>query len=111
MKKNPKALLFDMDGTITDPRQHITQEVVESLRSLPNGIKLHLVTGSDMVKVEEQIPTPVLLDLFDRVYACNGTSVYNCNLDMDDEVLPIEPELIHNVTLLDHYLRLILIIS
>ena len=103
MKKNPKALLFDMDGTITDPRQHITQEVVESLRSLPNGIKLHLVTGSDMVKVEEQIPTPVLLDLFHRVYACNGTSVYNCNLDMDDEVLPIEPELIHNVTLLDHY--------
>lgn len=103
MKKNPKALLFDMDGTITDPRQHISQEVVESLRSLPPGIKLHLVTGSDMAKVEEQIPAPLLLDLFDRVYSCNGTSVYNCSLDMDDEVRPIEPELIHKVALLDHY--------
>ena len=103
MKLKPKALLFDMDGTLTDPRQLIAPEVVEALRSVSNGINLHLVTGSDMGKVEEQIPTPVLLDLFDRVYACNGTRVYNCKLDMDDESLPIEPELIHKVTLLDHY--------
>ena len=93
MKLKPKALLFDMDGTLTDPRQLITPEVVEALRSVSNGINLHLVTGSDMGKVEEQIPTPVLLDLFDRVYACNGTRVYNCKLDMDDESLPIEPRI------------------
>jgi phosphomannomutase len=29
--------------------------------------------------------------------------VYNCTLDMDDETRPIEPELIHQVTLKDHY--------
>ena len=29
--------------------------------------------------------------------------VYNCDLDMDDESLPVEPELIHKVTLVDHY--------
>ncbi len=103
MKIIPVALLFDMDGTLTDARQPITNDVVEALRSTRAGIKRHLVTGSDMCKIEEQIPQEILLELFSRVYACNGTRVYNCDLDMDDENLPIEPELIHRVTLVDHY--------
>ena len=103
MKIKPAALLFDMDGTLTDPRQRISKDVVEALRGVAAGIKKHLVTGSDMTKVEEQIPNNVLLSLFSRVYACNGTRVFNCDLDMDDENLPIEPELIHKVTLRDHY--------
>tara|TARA_Y100001973_G_scaffold85875_1_gene128293 strand:- start:14 stop:781 length:768 start_codon:yes stop_codon:yes gene_type:complete len=103
MKIKPAALLFDMDGTLTDARQPILPEVLEVLRSIPAGTKKHLVTGSDMVKVEEQIPVPDLLSIFDRVYTCNGTRVWNCNLDMDDETQPILPELIHRVDLLDHY--------
>tara|TARA_R100000808_G_C2149565_1_gene157994 strand:- start:2020 stop:2784 length:765 start_codon:yes stop_codon:yes gene_type:complete len=103
MKLTPKALLFDMDGTITEPRQSITEDVLQALRSTAAGTKRHLVTGSELTKIEEQIPKDDLLSLFDRVYACNGTRVYNCNLDMDDETSPIEPELIHKVTLLDHY--------
>ena len=103
MKITPVAMLFDMDGTITDPRKPITPEVLEVLSSLPNDIKKHLVTGSDMEKVEEQMSTAVLLSIFDRVYTCNGTRVFNCNLDMDDETRAIEPELIHKVSLTDHY--------
>ena len=103
MKTKLTTMLFDMDGTLTDARKEITPEVVKSLTEIPNGTVKHLVTGSDMSKIEEQIPPSILLALFDRVYACNGTRVYNCKLDMDDESLPIEPELIHKVTLLDHY--------
>jgi len=103
MKITPVALLFDMDGTLTDARQPISNEVLEALRSTKTGIKRHLITGSDMTKIEEQIPKENLLELFGGVYTCNGTKVYNCNLDMDDENLPIEPELIHKVTLRDHY--------
>jgi phosphomannomutase len=99
----PSALLFDMDGTLTDARQPISQEILSELKDIKNGIKLHLVTGSDLVKIEEQIPTTHLLSLFDRIYACNGTRVYNCNLDLDDETKPFEPELIHKTTLKDHY--------
>ncbi len=29
--------------------------------------------------------------------------VWNCNLDLDDEMLAYEPELIHKVSLIDHY--------
>jgi phosphomannomutase len=103
MKPRPKALLFDMDGTLTDARKLITEDVVESLFKIPTGTKRHLVTGSDMAKIEEQIPNNLLLNIFDRVYACNGTRVYNCNLDMDDETRALEPDLIHSTTLLDHY--------
>ena len=103
MKIKPAALLFDMDGTLTDARQPISNEVIDSLRNITAGVKKHLVTGSDMRKIEEQIPKEILLELFSRVYACNGTVVYNCDLDMDDESSPIEPELIHKVTLVDHY--------
>lgn len=103
MKLSPKALLFDMDGTLTDARQPINMDVVESLTKIKNGTKKYLVTGSDMSKIEEQIPYSLLLKLFDKIYACNGTRVYNCNLDMDDESRPLEPELIHKVSLADYY--------
>jgi len=103
MKIKPKALLFDMDGTITEPNQVITQDVIDALSGIRTGIKRHIITGSTMDKVDNQIPTTVLLDLFDRVYTCNGTRVYNCTLDMDDEGGALEPELIHKVNLSDHY--------
>lgn len=103
MKITPSALLFDMDGTLTDPRTLITPDVIEALRTVPPSMRKYLITGSDMQKIEEQIPPELLLSLFERVYSCNGTKVYNCNLDMDDEQYPVEPELIHSVTLRDHY--------
>ena len=85
MKIRPKALLFDMDGTLTDARQPVTQDVLETLSNTRAGIKRYLVTGSDFSKVEEQMGNDNLLGLFERVYACNGTRVWNCNIDMDDE--------------------------
>jgi len=103
MRIKPAVLLFDMDGTLTDARQPISEDVVKALRNVSTGVKKHLVTGSDLAKIEEQIPPNILLDIFSRIYACNGTRVWNCDLDMDDENLPIEPELIHKVTLTDHY--------
>lgn len=103
MKIVPSALLFDMDGTLTDARQPITQDVLDCLSEVKAPIKKYLVTGSDMTKIEEQIPVASLLSLFNRIYACNGTRVYNCDLDMDDETRAIEPELIHKTSLTDHY--------
>ena len=103
MKLTPAALLFDMDGTLTEPRQLISHEMLDTLYSISPTIRKYFVTGSDFNKIEEQIPLPHLLKLFSQVYACNGTRVYNCNLDMDDETRPIEAELIHKTTLRDFY--------
>ena len=103
MKIKPSALLFDMDGTLTDARQLITEDVVDTLRKVKPSIKKYLVTGSDMSKIEEQVPNDLLLQLFERVYSCNGTRVWNCNLDMDDETGAVEPEMIHSTSLTDFY--------
>lgn len=103
MKIEPAALLFDMDGTLTDARTKITPDVVETLASVPASIKKYIITGSDMTKVEEQMSNDLLIKMFERVYSCNGTRVWNCNLDMDDESKPAEPELIHKVSLRDYY--------
>ena len=101
MKLKPRALLFDMDGTLTDPTGPISPDVVDILSKIPT--KKYLITGSDYGKVEDQIGVENLLKLFSRIYTCNGTKVWNCDLDMDDETRPIEPELIHKVSLIDFY--------
>lgn len=103
MNNGIKALLFDMDGTLTDNGQLISSEVINELLEIKPSIKKHLITGVSMNKIEQQIPASILLKVFSRVYACNGTIVYNCDLDMDDETKSIEPELIHQVKLKDHY--------
>lgn len=103
MKVQPKALLFDMDGTLTEPRRPIAEEIIECLENIPGGIKKYLITGSDFLKIEEQIPNKILMKVFSRIFACNGTRVYNTDLDMDDESGNLEPELIHKTTLLDYY--------
>ncbi len=69
---NPKAFIFDMDGTLTESRRCITEQTLSALKSL-SPAKLYLVTGSDMVKVVEQMGNDALLERFERVMACNGT--------------------------------------
>ena len=103
MKMKPAALLFDMDGTLTDARQPISEDMLRTLAKTSASVKRYLVTGSDFAKVEEQMGNDNLLRLFERVYACNGTRVWNCNIDMDDESKPMEPDLIHKVSLTDYY--------
>ena len=98
-----KALIFDMDGTLTQSRKTISDEVAHQLRRLTSKFKMYLVTGSDYAKVEQQLGTDLILSVFDKVFCCNGTVVYNTNLDLDAEGVSFEPEMIHRVDLTDHY--------
>tara|TARA_R100001460_G_scaffold17394_2_gene37537 strand:- start:118 stop:873 length:756 start_codon:yes stop_codon:yes gene_type:complete len=98
-----KALIFDMDGTLTPATQKISKEMIQALENIPNGFRKYLVTGSDMSKVLNQLPETFLLENFSKVFTCNGTRVYNTFLDLDDETKPLEPELIHKIELIDHY--------
>jgi len=98
-----KALIFDMDGTLTPATQPMSEEMARELMKISNQYKKFLVTGSNYNKVTQQIPELFLLDNFERVCACNGTTVFNTNIDQDDETRPIAGDLIHRVELLDHY--------
>uniref|UniRef100_A0ABK0L5T7 Phosphomannomutase n=1 Tax=Rattus norvegicus TaxID=10116 RepID=A0ABK0L5T7_RAT len=47
--------LFDMDGTLTAPRQKITKEMDGFLQKLRQKTKIGVVGGSDFEKLQEQL--------------------------------------------------------
>uniref|UniRef100_A0A9L0R182 Phosphomannomutase n=1 Tax=Equus caballus TaxID=9796 RepID=A0A9L0R182_HORSE len=51
----PALCLFDVDGTLTPPRQKITKEMDDFLQKLRQKIKIGVVGGSDFEKVQEQL--------------------------------------------------------
>lgn len=98
-----KALIFDMDGTLTPATQPMSENMARAIMSISNHYKKYLVSGSGYDKITQQIPELFLLDNFERVCACNGTTVFNTNIDQDDETRPVAGDMIHRVQLLDHY--------
>lgn len=65
-------ILFDLDGTLTPPRQNITQENLEKIIELSAFTRVGIVTGSTLDYVKEQVD----VDVFSHgveVLPCNGT--------------------------------------
>jgi len=72
--------LFDMDGTLTKPREKIERHVVKKIKQLSDYGDIGIVTGSDIDYIFQQC-----IDMFeiggvhtDRVllFPCNGTKKY-----------------------------------
>ena len=75
-----KIVLFDMDGTLTLPREKIQHNMIRALRDLSSSAKIGIVTGSDFEYVMQQCK-----DMFDlsgipvdrvEIFPCNGTKHY-----------------------------------
>lgn len=66
--------LFDVDGTLTLPRQKVTQEMEDCLQWLNTRCIVGLVGGSDLSKISEQmnIGGRSVVDRFDFVFSENG---------------------------------------
>lgn len=66
--------LFDVDGTLTLPRQAISQEMEDCLKWLDKQCVVGLVGGSDLKKISEQmsIGNQSVTDRFDYVFSENG---------------------------------------
>ncbi|KAF7496454.1 Phosphomannomutase 2 [Sarcoptes scabiei] len=89
--KSTKIVLFDIDGTLTEPRQSITTEMDRLLLELHEKIDIGLVSGSDLPKLVEQMncnnfpnvtnsfedPTENLINRFDYIFAENGLVAFN----------------------------------
>ncbi|XP_074821579.1 phosphomannomutase 2 isoform X3 [Natator depressus] len=67
--------LFDVDGTLTAPRQKITAEMAEFLQKLRKKVRVGLVGGSDLDKIQEQLGDDVV-EKFDYVFPENGLVSY-----------------------------------
>ena len=67
--------LFDIDGTLTEPRQKMTKEFEEFFINWMNCKTVYLVTGSDINKVREQVPEKIILKCA-GIFTCMGNEFY-----------------------------------
>lgn len=73
--KNKRIIaLFDVDGTLTEPRKLVSPETTEYLAKLRQKICIGVVGGSDLVKQKEQLGDSP--NLFDYCFSENGLLAY-----------------------------------
>ena len=72
--KNTK-FLFDVDGTLTEPRSKMTKEHVDMFLSWSNNKSFILVTGSDFGKILDQISSKILSKA-EMIFCCLGNEMY-----------------------------------
>ena len=76
---NKDIVLFDMDGTLTEPRKSFSQLLSSPLRDLVSYADIGIVTGSDYDYVQEQMGSFLNDHSFRyslHILPCNGTKYY-----------------------------------
>jgi len=71
-----KIVLFDMDGTLTPPRQALDTNLLETLKELTRYAEIGIVSGSDIHYIMEQCRSLFISDtlkLKTHILPCNGT--------------------------------------
>ena len=67
-----RVYLFDVDGTLTEPRQKIKTEIEDVFMSwVTSGKKVYLVTGSDISKTREQLGEDLIRSCL-GAFTCSG---------------------------------------
>jgi phosphomannomutase len=71
-------ILFDVDGTLTEPRIKIKEDMIENLTSLKliTNLDIGIVGGSNLEKQKEQLGEEIL-SLFDYVFSENGLMAFH----------------------------------
>ncbi len=83
MNKQKPVVLFDMDGTLTPPREKINNDVINSLKQLSTFAKIGIISGSDLEYIEEQCAAMFCVGGVDinavDLLPCNGTKLLRWN--------------------------------
>jgi len=69
-------VLFDVDGTLTLPRQKIKQEMLDVLRELRKRVSVGVVGGSNLPKIKEQLGETATEE-YDYLFAENGVVCFH----------------------------------
>ena len=70
-----RIYIFDIDGTITPPRQPMAPEMEELFVNFCKDHRVFLATGNDIEKVEEQVP-PAIRNLVEGIFTCSGNKLF-----------------------------------
>lgn len=90
---NTKAIFFDIDGTLVDTHQDMSEKVIEGIKSArQNGHKVFICTGRNKAGIKKELSTVE----FDGIIASAGSYV-----EINDKVIHsayFEPSLVEKVT-------------
>lgn len=73
--------IFDIDGTICAPRQHMEKDFIETFRNFCLLNQVVLVTGSTKELILEQVPNSILQLV--TLYTCSGVEGISFDIDYD----------------------------
>ena len=82
--------VFDVDGTLTHPREEIDPVFSSVFTKWSAGKQLYIATGSDFDKTKQQLPQDVL-NLFKGIFCCMGNELRSPSgtiLERSDFVIP-----------------------
>ena len=81
-------ILFDVDGTLTESRQKVKDDMIGTLFRLKNkeNVELGIVGGSDINKQKEQLGDEVM-SLFKYIFSENGLVAFKDNQQFNNESL------------------------
>ena len=70
-----RVFIFDVDGTLTPSRQKMTEEFKEFFLKWSKGKKYYLVSGSNIEKMDEQVPEDIMIDA-QGLFCCGGNELW-----------------------------------
>jgi len=68
-------VLFDVDGTLTKPRNEATKDMKVTLQELRKRVSVGVVGGSDLKKIQEQLGEHAEVE-YDYLFSENGLAAY-----------------------------------
>jgi len=85
--KYPRVIaLFDVDGTLTQPRGEITKDMMDFLEELSKCVVVGIVGGSDLPKQEEQLGKGIVTK-FPYNFSQNGLVAYKDGVLLEEQTL------------------------
>jgi len=92
------ALIFDVDGTLTEPREKIDKFFLEEISGLISNFNIYLATGSDYGKTEEQLDSWFLENIVSYSFNCSGNSIWHKGKEILKQELEIPSEIMDWLT-------------
>ena len=76
IEPNKICYIFDVDGTLTEPRQQMADSFANEFLLWSLQKQCFIATGSDFDKTKQQVPWDVL-DCFKNIFCCMGNEIRN----------------------------------
>ena len=92
IEPNKICYIFDVDGTLTEPRARMDQSFIREFAEWSINRQLFIATGSDFEKTKQQVPQSIL-SCFQNIFCCMGNETRMSDgrlIEKSDFVIPDE---------------------